>query len=433
MHKAFTLFLTVVLFDLWLCPVQAGNEIPAFVSFQPSGSKKLEPKIEFDVFLISTEMQIGKIKGLVERAPEGAYVTVGAERGFRGASMAPHITHLFLMDILPDIHRFNRINAELLKTPTRQAYRHLRWQASYEGWMSHKQTVETQHAVTVQLDRADYEWWVKRVRNLDNMSYPLPEVLNKDGYWLYPKKFSQIRNKLVRTYKALAKLPEVQFTQKELLTTLSRDEIQAALKNVEIASPLTEEEWNWWFSWGRDEKKVCSKLWLKHPEQAIDLGAVLDFKAGNYLFDDKLYQRLHKLALANRITIIDIDLASKEQLAKMVSFLKQNNQGIGVLDLNNLMFSGYLGQQNYRKILEHFLPLGKQDSVLIAMENYKDYACAQFQIYIGFTFENVKHWDSRFKLQTFIENLPDEVYPLIDQKLFAGEEVPSITFGEEED
>jgi len=39
------------------------------------------------VFPVSMEMQIGKIKNLVDRSPVGIYLTVGGERAFRGASL----------------------------------------------------------------------------------------------------------------------------------------------------------------------------------------------------------------------------------------------------------------------------------------------------------------------------------------------------------
>ncbi len=416
--------LIVTVFLFYLCPVQARDDIPAFVSFQQLDPESTKPAATFNFFLISSEMQIGKIKHFVEETPVGAYVTVGAERGFRGASMAPNTTNLFLMDIVPDIHRFNRINTELLKTPSREYYRHLRWEASYDEWAAHKQKVEKEFSKPVKLDRDDFQWWVKRVRDLESMQYPLPEILNRKGHWPYPIKFSKIRAKLLQIYTALEKSPDIKFTQKEFLTVLSREEIQAALQQANISTSLSEKEWDWWYSFGRNESMVCSKLWLKHPEQAIDLGAVLDYKSGNYLFDDKLYQRLHNLAVNNRITIIEIDLTDSKQILQVADFFKLNKIKIGVLDLNNLEFTGYLGEKNYQNILKALLSFGEKDSVLITMENYKDYACAQFQIYIGFTFENVRNWDPRFKLQTFIEKIPDEIYPVIDGKLYVGQEKP---------
>src|SRR5690348_8198239 len=54
---------------------------------------------EFQVFYTSTEMQIHRAKPIIDQAPEGLYVTVGADRGFRAASLSSKATHLLLLDI----------------------------------------------------------------------------------------------------------------------------------------------------------------------------------------------------------------------------------------------------------------------------------------------------------------------------------------------
>src|SRR5437899_1488000 len=105
------------------------------------------------VFPISTEFQIGKIKHMVEHAPEGVYISVGSERTFRGASMAPHVTQVYLLDVSPEIIRFNQINMELLKAPNKEAYLHLRWEASYDAWKK----------LDLPLNKQDFEWWTDHV------------------------------------------------------------------------------------------------------------------------------------------------------------------------------------------------------------------------------------------------------------------------------
>src|SRR4051794_37240411 len=72
-----------------------------------------EPK--FRVFYTSTEMQISRAKPILDQAPEGLYVTVGADRGFRAASLSSKVTHLLLLDVSSRIVRYNKLNIELLK------------------------------------------------------------------------------------------------------------------------------------------------------------------------------------------------------------------------------------------------------------------------------------------------------------------------------
>jgi hypothetical protein len=63
---------------------------------------------------------------------------------------------------------------------------------------------------------------------------------------------------------------------------------------------------------------------------------------------------------------------------------------------------------------------GSQRSVLILMHNYKHYSCAQFSIYLGFTFENIRTWPKNSFFDNFINSLPAELYPLIDGRLYEG-------------
>ena len=61
---------------------------------------ELNPEIAVDIF-----------KG----APEGVYVTVGAERGLLAATLAPNVTHLLQVDLVPEVVRYNQLNVILLK------------------------------------------------------------------------------------------------------------------------------------------------------------------------------------------------------------------------------------------------------------------------------------------------------------------------------
>jgi hypothetical protein len=90
---------------------------------------------ENQVFPISTEMQIGKIRNLIEKAPEnGTYLSVGGERAFRGASMYKTVEHLVIVDISPVIIKFNTINSKLFKAKDKELYKHLRWNSKFSEW-----------------------------------------------------------------------------------------------------------------------------------------------------------------------------------------------------------------------------------------------------------------------------------------------------------
>ena len=105
---------------------------------------------EPEVFPVSTEIQIGKIRNLIERAPaKGVYVSVGGERAFRSASMYKGVESLVIFDISPTIIRFNKINVELLKAENKEQYKKLRWESDFAKWQ------ETSKDLT----EADFKWW----------------------------------------------------------------------------------------------------------------------------------------------------------------------------------------------------------------------------------------------------------------------------------
>lgn len=331
----------------WL-PVPHELPQPPLSYFSEGWEREL---IDFDVFPISSEIQIGKIQHLIQRVPCGLYLTVGGERGFRAASMSDKITALYMLDVHEDIIRYNRINRELLKAPSRQHYLHLRWDASFTEWQTLFEDIRKTYRHTINVTHDDFDWWSKNIRDLNREGYVLPETLNKKGSFHCAK-----------------------------------------------------------------DTKASSK------EKNLDLGKILDYKSGNYLFYDDLYERIHTLAINNRIFTSQINLLDDNQVTQLIDFIKNAGLTLSVLDLDNLYFEDYLTQEPYHKLISQLTPLGQKDSVLLVMSNYKDYACGQFQIYMGFTFENITSWQQSFRMQDFIDSIPKPVHDLINGKLYEGDE-----------
>ncbi len=301
--------------------------------------------VDFSVFPISSEMQMGKLMPMLQKAPQGIYLTVGGERSFKGASMMPNVTYLFQMDLAQSIVKFNLINKELLKAPNKEMYKTLRWDASFLDWKAF--VAQSHHKnIKVHLTIQDFEWWEDNIRDLNEMNYPLPEQLNR-----YHK-------------------------------SLPCDETDDAY-----------------------EKKV-------------NLATILDYKSGNYLFDDVLYQRLHQLAVENRILTMQINLRDASQTKKLTQYLKDNKMTIGVMDFDNLYYEDYLGAQSYEQLLQTLKPVTTPQTLLIVMANYKDFACGQFQMYFGMRYHHVNQWTTFFDMQKFIDNLPKPIHDLMDGKLY---------------
>jgi len=99
---------------------------------------------------------------------------------------------------------------------------------------------------------------------------------------------------------------------------------------------------------------------------------------------------------------------------------------LAVLDLDNLYMDAYIGEKNYQNIISKFADLGANNSMLITMYTYKQFSCAQFSIYLGFTFENLQTWPKTPFIQKFLDESPDDLYPIIDGKIYeADEKFPS--------
>lgn len=353
------------------------------------------------VFPVSTEMQIGKIRNLVDRAPKGIFLTVGAERAFRGASLFEKIEHLIIIDISPEITRYNKINIELLRASTKEEYKTLRWTSSFLKWQEISQF----------LTKDDFDWWNNTVRN--QKGYSIPEELNKFGFVLDHRKYLNIHKKLMSLYPKVSKFYNER--EKIFLKHVSWSEIEKHQKrNKEL---LTKDEFDWWDK-ERGIKDSCVSVFIEDPSQSVDLGQIIDYKSGNYLFDDKLYERLHSLVLTNKIMIVQLDLTKESDLNEVIKKIQALNTNLALLDLDNLYFYDYMGEIKFRWALDKLIKLGTKDSILILMHNYKQAACAQFSIYIGFTFENIKNWPNGVFVDTLFERLSTDLVPLLDGRLY---------------
>ncbi len=118
-----------------------------------------------NVFLTPNEVNPELIKPVVANAPEGAYATVGTERGFIQAALAPHITDLYFLDREPGTILYNDINTELLRatwqenlsvTENRLRYIHYRLEATAEEWKQISQNLLS--------EQKNFDWFTKSVR-----------------------------------------------------------------------------------------------------------------------------------------------------------------------------------------------------------------------------------------------------------------------------
>lgn len=213
---------------------------------------------------------------------------------------------------------------------------------------------------TYSLSMEDYDWWVKNVRNTEGDTYPYPELFN----------------------------------QKEKF----------------VKRP------------GRDV--ACFEAWEANPEAALDYGSIIDFRTGNYLFNEELFNRLHKLAIQGRIDTVQVDLADNKALQELVSKLKSSKKEIGVIDFDNLYSTYYIGEKKYRVVVDSFLKVGSDQTILLVMTVYKHIGCIDFQEYFGFRFGFVKQWPKNFELTKYLLSLPFNLLSHMSGKLYSQEQLP---------
>ncbi|MFM6927791.1 MAG: hypothetical protein ACKOX6_04965 [Bdellovibrio sp.] len=87
-------------------------------------------------YVIPNEIHPEEAKNIWSKAPTGVYISVGTERGFIGAAMAQNASHLLLLDLVPEIVFFNRLNTVLLKvSDSLSEYKELRQTGDAQLWI----------------------------------------------------------------------------------------------------------------------------------------------------------------------------------------------------------------------------------------------------------------------------------------------------------
>jgi len=135
-------------------------------------------------FLHPNEKYPQDAKPYLEEAPAGAYISVGTERGFIGASLTPSSTHLILVDRDPAVVLFNKINAELIRiADDRKDYKMLRLYGDYPDWV--QRVMLTSRSDSLLGKKEIFDWWVENVRSNEKFS---DFHSNPWGFWRMPFK-----------------------------------------------------------------------------------------------------------------------------------------------------------------------------------------------------------------------------------------------------
>lgn len=401
--------------SLWLLVFATSHATSNDVLAKLEKTSRRDSETKSQVFPVSTEMEIGKAWPILRKAPKGIYLSIGSERSFRGASMIPDATALVVIDVSPDILKFVEINRELLKAPDLAAYRRLRVDASFGEWRAFCKSMGNSDCLT----EKDFEWWVSKVRDRSKMLYPLPEDLNRASTDYEYQKALLLRRTMESLHGAL-KSPE-NLTVEDLMQQVPFPELEKMVREAGLTLEIASAELEQWRKSQFGERRY---MWGVDFGYALDAASIVDFETGNYLFDEDLYNRLHRLATAEKIYAIQTDLSDLASLSQLKEAIKEFGQQISVLDLDAVSPAVYIGDKAFLVAVRTLLDAGTDSSILMMTWVPKRIDFIDMQSYMGFRFSFVKTWRTDFRINSYILSLPKEIAPHFNGKLYSESALP---------
>jgi hypothetical protein len=222
----------------------------------------------------------------------------------------------------------------------------------------------------------------------------------------------------------------------------SFEEWVAFQDNQKIQMRLTKEDHVWWkenvalnrrsvmAGWPREivtnvleTIDSCYKDWQASAGSTRSLIDYVDYETGNYTYDEVLYQRLHVLALSDKIFVVGINLVQPEAVTQLVGVLRNEGEPVAVLDIDNAFLRGYIGDKT-TFLLESFLPIAQNKGIVLGMlTNYN--RCFPHHQYFGLSFSFLKKWQGKFDLSHYMDSNSVNWYNRLAGRLFgANDKLP---------
>lgn len=236
-------------------------------------------------FIRPNETMPQRAKPILEKAPSGAYISVGTERAIFGAIQSPKVTHLIFLDHSSHICAFNNINIALLKLSKGDIafYRHLRHKATFKEWSD---LVAENSGLLTDLEKrflglSQFDFWTDSIRQRPSViSFEDPPQLNHfiDGtHYLYDEKAYQ------RVYQ-LVKENKVDAIQLELKDKEGMSALGAAMKKIGLYTSVLDISNAWEISYLGfygiyPTVQEMKKHYLLHDESFV-LGTGDEFELG---------------------------------------------------------------------------------------------------------------------------------------------------------
>jgi len=126
----------------------------------------------------------------------------------------------------------------------------------------------------------------------------------------------------------------------------------------------------------------CSYLGLK--DLTVEPRAAQDpFYGFNYLFNERLYDHLHQLAVTGRIWASTADLCKPDEIAAVLEAIKATELPLGIVDGSNVSDPVWLGGAGTASYILQMRPYAVPGTLFINTVDYPEKACNWS--YYGFT------------------------------------------------
>ena len=211
------------------------------------------------IYAVPNELTPIKAIPVLRRAPSGAYLSIGTERGFMSASLSPQITSLICFDYDHGAVLYDLVNAGLLKlSKNRHDYLNLRLTENFEQWRNRMKQIPLRAEIKQVLEKEEtFQWWTTNVRERGDF--------------------------------------------------------------------------------------------VEFHEPAPSAAKAYPYKGANYLYDDVLFQRIHDLAMKDKISAFAVDLRDPSQVQALADAIRANNESLAIIDISNV-WQWFGGTKNIENI-----------------------------------------------------------------------------------
>jgi hypothetical protein len=142
------------------------------------------------------------------------------------------------------------------------------------------------------------------------------------------------------------------------LDRLKKNSLHSGKENILLSQ---EETWKSWKS------KLGSKGWAQfHRRPGKGLTQFTKFKKANYLYSDRLFSKIQRLAKNDRVQAEHFDFSSEDSVRSLVVGIKKSGLPLSVVDMSNAVDNMYIKKSQVQFIIEEFNKVAEPKSIFLS-------------------------------------------------------------------